>query len=389
MDIAAQQVDINDNPTGVYNTVVNAGSSYSGYWLDYQYVYPKFAEPKFQTIEYDFWQNPDPSQLPGGANFSTSQTNFPLITGVGSPNFQVVGYAKLQVTNSVDSGVYGFLGQYFANAYATDSNGNVSSNTGILSSYGNFFATAPGQAALVTMPDPDTGEQGTAVVYCVSLNLDKNHDGIMDTSFNGPDTTSASSPYVFWCNNNFDRWKTTISPLYVETEQGDQQTGGCPYAPNTPTPDCNYLNQFGERIIPCTRDLEDYARLWLAGVTTNLLAQLPIGASVTLSMNAISGMPTIDLFAAADPDGGIGYQTNETVAMEQTNEVLCPYTGRVGPGQSVQLNSLMNTVPTHFIWCGVSNGIGQLTLTISNGTNVFGQTSAYIQIVDIKQLYER
>jgi hypothetical protein len=54
--------------------------------------------------------------------------------------------------------------------------------TGVLSPYGNFFATEPGPAALVTMPDPDTGEQGTDTVYVVGLRLDANHDGVMEVN---------------------------------------------------------------------------------------------------------------------------------------------------------------------------------------------------------------
>ena len=51
-----------------------------------------------------------------------------------------------------------------------DTNGNVTTNTtGILSPYGSFFATEPGPAALVTMPDVDTGARGTGTVYCVSV----------------------------------------------------------------------------------------------------------------------------------------------------------------------------------------------------------------------------
>jgi hypothetical protein len=42
------------------------------------------------------------------------------------------------------------------------------------------------------------------------------------------------------------------------------------------------------------------------------------------------------------------------------------------------------------IWCGVSNGTGGLRLTISQGgTNTLAQTTAYIPLVDIKQMYER
>ena len=156
-------------------------------------------------------------------------------------------------------------------------------------------------------------------------------------------------------------------------------------------------NGYAYRAIPCTRDLEDFARLWVCGITTNLLAQLPSGSTVTLSWGDIgnpnSGNPTIDLFAAADPDGGIGYQTNETVATAQINAIQCPYIGRLAPGGSIQLNASQfanSWAGNHFIWCGVNYGNGGLNLTIADAnSNVLAQTTAYIQIVDIKQMYER
>jgi len=77
--------------------------------------------------------------------------------------------------------------------------------------------------------------------------------------------------------------------------------------------------------------------------------------------------------------------------VQQTNITQCPYVGRLAPGGSLQLNSLMNQLPaTHFIWCGVSNGAGGLTLTIADASGyTLAQTTAYIQIIDIKQMYER
>ena len=37
------------------------------------------------------------------------------------------------------------------------------------------------------------------------------------------------------------------------------------------------------RAIPCTRDLEDFARLWVCGITSNVLTNLPPGSTVTLN----------------------------------------------------------------------------------------------------------
>ena len=96
---------------------------------------------------------------------------------------------------------------------------------------------------------------------------------------------------------------------------------------------------------------------------------------------------------AADFDGGIGYLTNSTTALVQTFAFAYPYVGRLGPGQSIQLNSSQFTngwAGEHFIWCGIINGNGALTLTISQGgTNTLAQTEAFIQIVEIKQMYEQ
>ena len=98
----------------------------------------------------------------------------------------------------------------------------------------------------------------------------------------------------------------------------DVQVQGCPATPNIPTPDCNYSNRlangYAYRAIPCTRDLEDFARLWVCGITTNLLAALPASSTITLSWgdvgNPNSGNPTIDVFTAADANGGMGYHAH-------------------------------------------------------------------------------
>ncbi len=55
------------------------------------------------------------------------------------------------------------------------------------------------------MPDIDNGQPGTGIVNVIELQLDVNHDGNMDLSFSGPDSTSPTRPYVFWVNNDFDR----------------------------------------------------------------------------------------------------------------------------------------------------------------------------------------
>ena len=425
-----QKYDDLGNPLGLTTNLLNSGATHS-FSIDdfysiadanYQNIYVETAQPQFRTVKYCFYR-PDWNWLPGSDFFTPtndSPTLIKSISGTTQNTFyatndlpflivpvglctQIAGYAKLAVVNGYP-GVYGYLGQYFDQTYKVDDNGNVTTNqTGVLSPYGYYFATDVGVAALVTLPDIDTGERGTCMVYSVSLQLDKNHDGTMDTSFNGPDVTSSSSPFLFWANNNYDRWATNSSygGVYTDDEQDDQQIAFCPAYPSTPTSDCNYSNVlatgYAYRAIPCTRDLEDFARLWVCGITTNLLTLLPTNSTITLSWgdvgNPNSNNPTIDLFAAADPDGGIGYQTNETVATAQINPIQCPYIGRLAPGGSIQLNAnqfASSWAGNHLIWCGVNYGSGGLTLTVTDGSgNTLAQTTSYIQIVDIKQMYER
>jgi len=138
--------------------------------------------------------------LPGFAN--TNQTGL-LVASVGAP-FVLGGWAKLSIHNG-DSAKFAYLGQYFVTNAFVVTNGVVTTNTtGIVSPYGDFFPTTPGLAALVTLPDIDTGLQGTGLVRVVSLNVDANHDGTMDFSYRGPDFASVGRPFRFWVNDNQD-----------------------------------------------------------------------------------------------------------------------------------------------------------------------------------------
>lgn len=353
------------------------------------YFYPETAQPQFQTREYDCWQGNLDSDgyfygnpLPGMTNFSTSQTSDLLIAPVGvsilndsgyfypQNEIQINGYAKLAVLNGYP-GVYAYLGQYFDQAYEIDDNGNVTTNTtGVLSSYGQFFATQPGPAALVTMPDIDTGERGTCTVYCVSLALDKNHDGSMDLSWNGPDATSPASPMEFWVNDDWDISDPVGDPGHDREGQAK-----------------DYNNNF----IDSQRDLEDFARLWICGVPVLPSSQ---GYTVTLSMSAISGSPAINLFRSVEADGGIGYLTQTNVAAAQTAGPL--YTGpdwkitTIAPGQSYTFpDDFFDGTNKYFLFEGAGIGKGQLTLTIYQNGNPIAQTSQWLDLHDIEDFYER
>ena len=357
------------------------------------------ADPLFLPADFDPYGGnvvqPFPSPVMDGFAV-TNQTPAVIFGAVGQP--MILGsWAKYSVQGSNPT-KYAYLGQYFTtNAFKVDTNGNLAANTtGVISPYGEFFPTEPGPVAMITMPDIDTQTQATGIVQVVSLAMDANHDGTINTMFNGPDVVSANHPYRFWANNNYDRYVLDAddNEFYDDDVASTDSAANSPYT-GVSTPDYDYRNASGQRIIPCARDLEDFTRLWICGIPTNVIAALPHDASITLSWGDVGNPnpnnPTIDVFQATDSDGGIGYLTNGVAAGQQIQSAAS-YVGRLGPGNSLPLYSYLAQYPwlgNHFIWCGVSNGTGALTLTIKSGTNVLAQTKTYIQIVDIKQMYER
>jgi hypothetical protein len=394
----------NDPDQAEQYTTLNAGYSMSFASYDLlDHFYAQTVQPQFKTESYYFARvyvnaSPDRSSdpIPGHSGFKVTNSTPLLIYPFGEP-FRLAGYARQKIING-DPSKYAYLGQYFDKAYMADANGNRTTNeTGILSEYGEFLSTEPGTIILTTKPDgtQTNNLQGECTVHIIKLQLDVNHDGTMDLSYGGPDNTSYYNPFVFWINNDYDRANPDATGFEEDDFEGTRtqwisydDIGG------TPTPDCNFSGASGKRIIPSERDLEDFARLWICGIDSNLFASLPPGTIGELSWgdkgNADTNNPAIDLFDAADADGGTGYLSNAATAKFQTNYVYYPWRGRLWPGLSIPVFSNGWTLSPHLIWCGAKTGSGQLTLTITQGgTNTLAQTSAYIEIKDIKQMYER
>jgi hypothetical protein len=369
------------------------------------YIYSQPVQPGLQTTEYDFW-NRSPSQyiwegnnysysgspLPGNPGFATTNKSDFLITSVGDASFQVAGFAKLAVTNAYP-GVYGYLGQYFTNAYQIDGNGNVTTNlAGVLSPYGQFFATEPGQAALVTMPDPDTGQQGTGVVDVISLDVDANHDGTMDFSFTGPDFVNADNPYRFWANDDSDWGDTTGNGIPCQGTNGDgMMQVVVPANNNDPfiAPSYNPIWAIHGR-----RDLVDFFPVC---INVNSLFQ-----SNVLSAG-ISATDTNWQFVLSQNDGVLRFAytdltpTNYMNFLLDTNEsgnlAYAPLTTitNLASGGTPLLPSFIAGIASSnqniILVEGAAPTTQPLVLTIYHGTNQIAQTSLSLSISEVEQMF--
>ena len=395
---STEKIAGDDSSSGNISYNLTPGNTSAQYSFDAgPILYAGTAQPEFETLEYDFFSpvpvwNPAITRytenwLPGSQYFSTTNQSQEFIVGVGH-TVQVAAYAKMAVLNGY-SGVYAYLGQYFDRAYQATNNVATSTPTGILSPYGGFYATQPGDAALVTLPDVDTGERGTGIVHCVSLQVDKNHDGTMDQSLNGPDMTSQSSPMEFWVNNGNDQPNTSVG-------------GGLDYDSPVPPAPPNYAPAQFYPIghISCVRDLENCARLWICGLPA-------VGAKyqVTLSWSNVIGSPAINLYNSVETNGGIGYLSNTNMAASQclAQNVSTAYgnVDFVGPdiaiasissssGFTFPANSFTNAGNQYFLFEGAGIGSGELVMTISDqDSNVVAQTGMWLDLHDIKDFYER
>ncbi len=354
------------------------------------HLFSSYAAPSVQAESYVFTQGgrladaaPEKCMTNGG----TLVTNL-LFASVGDPHFSVSSWLRYRLING-NSNTFGYVEQYFDKAYKIGPNGAVTTNqTGELSTYGGFFPTEPGPVAVVTIPNIENGQRGTGIVNVVKLQLDVNHDGVMDTSWSGPDNTSQEKPFVFWINNDFDRGHNVdcnIFGLNCDFEEDDLSASEV--AGLTATfrkPDGALENVLGYPFIPSQRDLEDYTRLWIPGLS-NLVSSLPTGYVAKLSL---IGDGEIRLFRAYEGNGGTNYLFDETTASNQVAQ-LSLSVGKLTASTPIVWSAQTNW-GEKFIWCGVQRGGAELHLQILNANqDVVADTAAYLDLKDIKEMYER
>jgi len=210
--------------------------------------------------------------------------------------------------------------------------------------------------------------------------VDVNRDGVID----GNDVTTADQPYRFWVNNDHDGYDSSISD----------------YADLDPTS----VSDANNTAIPCTRDLEDYSRLWIN--TKGIKPELQNGTFLlALEWKNTTGTPAIRLFPAVETNGGTLYLTDESTALAQSNAPYghCIIDSYVG--QDKVAGNLPFIIPTnfwataasgtdtnYFLFDAVSRGSGQLVVAVykkDGVTKLAEGPPLYLKLQDVKEMYER
>jgi pimeloyl-ACP methyl ester carboxylesterase len=198
-------------------------------------------------------------------------------------------------------------------------------------------------------------------------------------SFSGADATSANNPAQIWVNDNYDRGHTVDGSDFEQDDLGPVDIGK-----GHLVPDCQYIAN-GFPAIPCTRDLEDYFRLWTPGVVT-LMKVIPANYTVQFTL---SGDGQIRIFKAFEANGGTNYLFDPVTASNQVANSASLYVGLLTSSSPIIL-PIQTNFNEHFIFCGANNGSAQIDLQILDGNqNVVADAPAYLQINEIKEMYER
>ncbi len=306
------------------------------------------------------------------------------------------GWRIYAVQNNNVQNRFAYLGQYFDKAYKADANGQPTAmETGVLNEYGEFMPTDVGPTVVTTKANTDT-VKGQCTVQVTALVVDANHDGTMDTSLLGKDATSRERPFLFWVNNDYDRLDDSLGVL------ADVEHAACAADTTRYYTDAEYLGFTPQRGpfpgIPSTRDLEDYTRLWIPGLTQILNGDQ--GLVARLFFRPISGAPAVRMFRSVESDGGKGYLTDASTAATQVQSSQTHFLGIVDSSQYIELDH-SSPLSDHLIFCGSGVGTGELVLQLYNNDDGYwdqfnawtpyalAEHSIFVDLKDIKEMYER
>jgi pimeloyl-ACP methyl ester carboxylesterase len=249
--------------------------------------------------------------------------------------------------------------------------------------WGDFIVSAPAQATVPMTPTAPGVSDYSFGFQVNQVNLqpavDANRDGSI--TFDSQDQTSSANYYRFWVNDDQDdAYAGDVVPVTAR--------------------DCD------DFIINSPRDLEDLSRLHL--LVQGLTNELAHGTFLLgLKWKNVTGTPSINIFPAAETNGGTLYLTDTNVAIQQAPAVTpCPTVlnnannyHQVDTSGTFLINSTFwqtagaiatNSV-AHLLFEGCAVGKGQLVVTINkpDGTELAEAGSVWLDIKDIKAMYQR
>lgn len=212
--------------------------------------------------------------------------------------------------------------------------------------------------------------------------VDANRDG--NITFDAQDQTSATNYFRFWVNNDHDDFDTSISD----------------YADLNPAS----VNDTQNLSIPCTRDLEDYSRIWVN--TQGFTEELRNGTFLlALEWKGTTDDPQMQLFQSADTNGSALYLTDTNIAAQQVisygahiiewshRNILWKNNPFIFPTNFwANANVSSNQPVAHLLFDAVSRGSGQLVVSIYKNDGVTKLAEGpplYLELQDVKEMYER
>lgn len=216
--------------------------------------------------------------------------------------------------------------------------------------------------------------------FLPSLIVDGNRDGVMsftDPAVRAADATGANGKFRFWVNDDDDR-DNEDHPDSSQSDNADNQ-------------------------IQSMRDLEDFARPWInvGGIHEGLLDGT---FKVGLKWKDTGALkPAIKIYRAAEANGGDGYVKDQEIADDQVLGSAGTALGTVADGSafifpasfwqaSWGVPAISGTQPNRpLLFEGSAEGKGQLVVTLhkSDGTEIGEGPGVWLDITDIRKMYEK
>jgi len=245
--------------------------------------------------------------------------------------------------------------------------------------------------------------------FYMTITVDNNRNGLIE--FNDSDIpegdltdqTSASNPFRFWVNNDYDvvKNRNKIELYWADCPNVSVENKECELFDEDPSLGSNIDSAHDQRIDNIL-DLEDFAPMALTisadrDLQGNVL--LPSGYSMEISAKGLG----INLFEGVW-EQGIEYLTNNTVAIKQVNDIPeSPFLHKLQDGVPWKLNQedlnrlfkkgnqaklIFEGTKESPDTCKTNSENCYLEVTIKEGQRVAFSNKAYINIFDMKNYYD-